>query len=310
MDANVTPTPYQKVMCLGCEQVKVYKEFKAHRLVCNKKKRVCHLCSQVFTGKSAPESKRVHLLTQHQKNLRSNEDWWTEFGGIHPKFKILYPTKQHRAVPETGITSPPSTSTGAPIVRSDTETGFVETGITSPPVVAEPDCAPIVRTETCTEITISGVMRVIQMHAGTAIIVMGGQDLREIEFQMGQRTVTVDDVITVALGLNDNNSKPIIIDGELYHIRFGAPSRELVIDDFFYPCIFGASVDIMLADQKMHKFETEGPPPQVVIGKKRLDLVMINNQILPLLDLQQQLADHPNYQTIPITRPSQPPSFR
>jgi hypothetical protein len=160
----------------------------------------------------------------------------------------------------------------------------------------ETDCVPIVRSETSTSITISGVMRVIQMHRGTAIIVMGGQDLREIEFQMGQRTVTVDDVITVVLGFNDN-SKPIIIDGETYHIRFGAPSRELVIDDYFYPCIFGASVNIMLADKKMHKFEIEGPPPKIVIGNKRLDLVLINNVVITLLDLQQQLA--PNYQIIP-----------
>jgi hypothetical protein len=40
-------------------------------------------------------------------------------------------------------------------------------------------------------------MRVIQMHAGTGIVRMGVQDLREIKFAAGERTVTVDDVIQI-----------------------------------------------------------------------------------------------------------------
>jgi hypothetical protein len=289
------------------------------------------------------ESKRVHLSKQHQKNLRANKDWWTEFGGIHPNFKIVHPTKQRsdvvtdagtdnvtkNVVPETdfhenaetedrqhsifeiqGIPSPPYVVTDAVIdnVTKNVvpETDFHENaetedrqhsifeiqGITSPPSTG----APIVRSDTFRRIPISGVMREIQIYRGTGIVRMGVQDLREIEFEAGQRTVTVDDVITVVLHFNDN-SKPIIIEDETYQIRFGAPTRELVIDGHSYECSFGAPLHVMLVDKKVHKFDIEGPPPQMVIGIKRLDLVMINNELLPLLDLQQQLA--PNYQIIP-----------
>jgi hypothetical protein len=60
------------------------------------------------SGKSAMESKRVHLLKQHRKNLRSKEDWWAEFNGIHPNFRIVEPAKQRNLtenVPENAATT-------------------------------------------------------------------------------------------------------------------------------------------------------------------------------------------------------------
>jgi hypothetical protein len=192
-----------------------------------------------------------------------------------------------------GIPSPPTTQSGHPWQQQMPATVFdqnnfnrnamLQTGGGSgnglETVLRQPLNAPLTETKSTDimrSINIDGVPREIRFYEETAIIVMDFQDLREIGFQMGQRRVTVDDVITVFLDFNDNY-KPIIIESKTYQIRFGAPTRELYIDGHFYECYFGpttAPLQVMLADGKMHKFDIEGPPPQVKIGNKRPDLVV------------------------------------
>jgi hypothetical protein len=67
-------------MCMGCSKEFIFKEFKKRRLVCHKNKKHCHECDQPFTETAALDSKRVHLLKQHQTNFRTKQDWIDEFG--------------------------------------------------------------------------------------------------------------------------------------------------------------------------------------------------------------------------------------
>jgi hypothetical protein len=56
---------YQKVPCMGCTKLLVYKEFVKHKRVCEKKQKKCYLCDVRFSGKS----KHAHLKNKHGKIL-------------------------------------------------------------------------------------------------------------------------------------------------------------------------------------------------------------------------------------------------
>lgn len=60
-----------------------------------------------------------------------------------------------------------------------------------------------------------------------------------------------------------------ILDGKRNVVRFGAPSREIYINNFPYEAKFGGPpFTVLLEDQKEHKVRIDGPPPQVMISEQ------------------------------------------
>ena len=120
-------------------------------------------------------------------------------------------------------------------------------------------------------INIDGVAREIRFYEDTAIIFMSWDEPKEIGFQMGQRRIIVDDRDTFELCFNEGY-KLVTIEGEMHQMKFGAPTRELYIDNVWYECYFGDQLSISL-DGKQRMFKIGGPAPQVKIGNSRIDLV-------------------------------------
>lgn len=70
--------------------------------------------------------------------------------------------------------------------------------------------------------------------------------------------------------LLDFNGRQVefILDGKRNVLRFGAPSREIYINNFPYEAKFGGPhFTALLEDQKEHKVRIDGPPPQVLISE-------------------------------------------
>ncbi|XP_052752751.1 uncharacterized protein LOC128201097 [Galleria mellonella] len=122
-------------------------------------------------------------------------------------------------------------------------------------------------------IQIDGVPKEIRFYGETAVIMMDWDDPREIKFLPGCRRVRFDNKDSVVLSFNEGY-KQVEIDGQVFNIRFGAPTRELYINGRWYECIFGGQPIGTIIDGRPRLVQLEGPPPQVDIGKtKRTDLV-------------------------------------
>ncbi|XP_052868953.1 uncharacterized protein LOC128274711 [Anopheles cruzii] len=121
-------------------------------------------------------------------------------------------------------------------------------------------------------INIDGIQREIRFYEETAVIFMNWDEPKEIGFQKGARMVCVDDRETFELGFNEPY-KSVSIEGKVYQMRLGAPTRELYIDDSWYECYFGEPPTTIMLGEKPRVFKIAGPPPQVKIGGSRNDLV-------------------------------------
>ncbi|XP_058455421.1 uncharacterized protein LOC131432880 [Malaya genurostris] len=147
-------------------------------------------------------------------------------------------------------------------------------------------------------INIDGIQREIRFYDDIAVIFMSWDEPKEIGFQKGSRMVIVDDLDSFELSFNECY-KSITIDGKVYQMKLGAPTRELYIDNTWYECYFGDPPTTIALDGISRVFKISGPPPQVKIGKSRNDLVagkinMIVNAetIIPVfLDSQVQIIE-------------------
>ncbi|XP_058825556.1 uncharacterized protein LOC131685686 [Topomyia yanbarensis] len=178
-------------------------------------------------------------------------------------------------------------------------------GIPGPPVMPNgPPQPPILMpvppkvNESVRTINIDGIQREIRFYDDIAVIFMSWDEPKEIGFQKGSRMVIVDDRDSFELSFNECH-KSITIDGKVYQMRLGAPTRELYIDNTWYECYFGDPPTTIVLDGLSRVFKISGPPPQVKIGKSRNDLVagkinMIVNAetIIPVfLDSQVQIIE-------------------
>lgn len=126
--------------------------------------------------------------------------------------------------------------------------------------------------DTMRTIHIDGIAREIRYYDNTAVVMLDWDDPREISFEAGQRRISFDDESFI-LNLNGDYTN-VTIDGQSHRIRFGAPTRELFIDDYWFECFFGGPPVQIILNNKVKHLKLEGPPPQVSIGKtKRTDLV-------------------------------------
>lgn len=158
------------------------------------------------------------------------------------------------------------------------------------------------------EIPINNQMRTVRLdgvndyllrfYDETAIIFEHNGQSRNIRFSAGYCVVVIDDLYKVALNFNDDY-KPITIDGKLHQIKFGAPTREIYIDDCYYECYFNNRPTQIVLDGKLRTIKIDGKAPEVKVGKERPDLVLgrINvivdaEQIIPaFLDTSTQLFE-------------------
>lgn len=123
------------------------------------------------------------------------------------------------------------------------------------------------------EIMIDGVLKEIRFYDNVAIVFMDWDQPREITFKFGQRSIRIDNSEAIVLQFNDDY-KPIVIDGQTHHVRFGLPSRELYIDEHWYEIFFGGPCLSIPIQNKLHVIKAEGPPPQINVGPLRFDLVV------------------------------------
>ncbi|GBP76226.1 Pre-mRNA cleavage complex 2 protein Pcf11 [Eumeta japonica] len=122
-------------------------------------------------------------------------------------------------------------------------------------------------------IDIDGIPREIRFYGNTAVIMLEWDDPREIKFLPGTRRITFDNKDSVVLGFNEDYTN-VDIDDHEFRIKYGAPTRELYINDRWYECFFGGPPMGIVIDGKPKVIQLEGPPPQVDIGKdKKTNLV-------------------------------------
>lgn len=194
-------------------------------------------------------------------------------GGIRPPFE---PRQQ----------SPPFAPKGPfPGIKQMTcpVSPYINDGKASPPPLGAPSISrgfvPVdskvieyIEQDTMRTIHIDGVAREIRYYDNTAVVMLDWDDPREISFEAGQRRISFDDESFI-LNLNGDYTN-VTIDGQSHRIRFGAPTRELFIDDYWFECFFGGPPMQIIVNSKVKHLKLEGPPPQVSIGKtKRTDLV-------------------------------------
>ncbi|XP_055840364.1 uncharacterized protein LOC129907897 isoform X2 [Episyrphus balteatus] len=122
-------------------------------------------------------------------------------------------------------------------------------------------------------ITIDGRTKEIRFYGNVAIVFMDWDQPREIGFQPGTRTITIDNKESIVLNFNEDY-KEVTINGEPHRMRFAFPSRELYIDEHWYEVYFGGPAMPIPLNNKIHLLQAEGPPPQVHIGILRRDLVV------------------------------------
>lgn len=144
-----------------------------------------------------------------------------------------------------------------------------------PPLVIPKPCNSIdnPQEDVVRSITIDGLTKEIRFYGNVAIIFMDWDQPREIGFQPGTRTITIDNKESIVLNFNEDY-KEVKIDGESHRMRFAFPSRELYIDEHWYEVYFGGPAMPIPINNKMHLLQAEGPPPQVHIGILRRDLVV------------------------------------
>ncbi|XP_063698350.1 uncharacterized protein LOC134829266 [Culicoides brevitarsis] len=128
-------------------------------------------------------------------------------------------------------------------------------------------------------INIDGVPRDIRFYNETAVVFMNNDDPREIGFENGQRRLTIDGQEATYLAFNDVY-KPVSIQGQLHHVRLGAPTRELYLDNMPYECYIGGPALPILIDGVIRMIGVEGPEPKVKIGEERKDLCLGKIQMI------------------------------
>ncbi|XP_053697844.1 uncharacterized protein LOC128744695 isoform X2 [Sabethes cyaneus] len=126
--------------------------------------------------------------------------------------------------------------------------------------------------ESVRTIKIDGIQREVRFYDDIAVIFMSWDEPKEIGFQKGSRMVSVDDRDSFELSFNECY-KAITIDGKVYQMKLGAPTRELYIDNSWYECYFGDPPTTIVLDGLSRVFNISGPAPQVKIGQSRNDLV-------------------------------------
>lgn len=113
----------------------------------------------------------------------------------------------------------------------------------------------------------------LRFYNETAIIFNDVGEPHDIKFSAGQSRVIVDDQFTSDLNFNETY-KPMYIDGSMYQVKFGSPTRELYIDQHFYECYFNNQPTQIVLNDKLRMVRIEGNAPEVKIGRKRSDLVL------------------------------------
>lgn len=148
--------------------------------------------------------------------------------------------------------------------------------------------------ESVRTINIDGIQREIRFYDDIAVIFMSWDEPKEIGFQKGSRMVVVDDRDSFELSFNECY-KAITIEGKVYQMKLGAPTRELYIDDRWYECYFGDPPTNIVLDGINRVFKISGPAPQVKIGNSRNDLVagkinmIVNAEIIIPVFLDSQI---------------------
>lgn len=84
----------------------------------------------------------------------------------------------------------------------------------------------------------------------------------KIEFHGTNRIVLID---SQAITLSFGEVQTVLIDGEPYGIRFGAPSRELYVGNYPFKGTFGGPPIIANINGRRHEIRLMGPAPEVKV---------------------------------------------
>ncbi|KAG8176024.1 hypothetical protein JTE90_022861 [Oedothorax gibbosus] len=136
---------------------------------------------------------------------------------------------------------------------------------TSVPVVPKTRVLP----PATSSIMLDGKTRIIYFVNYRALTIMDNNEPREVTFAGPPRNVHIEGMPHPLLLGFDGRQAEFLTEGKINRVRFGAPSREIYINNFPYEAKFGGPhFTALLEDQKEHKIRIDGPPPQVMISEK------------------------------------------
>ncbi|GFX01209.1 pre-mRNA cleavage complex 2 protein Pcf11 [Trichonephila clavipes] len=165
------------------------------------------------------------------------------------------------------------------------KTEIPESGFNSKPVFTG-DRLPLQQTKT---FMLDGKNRKLYFVNNRCFTIMDNNEPRELTFSGVPRNVYVEGLPKpLVLGF-DGRSLEFETEGKRNIIHFGAPSREVYVNNYPYEVLFGGqSFTATLEDKKEHRIRIDGPPPQVVVSEQpAYDLYEVYNQdkrISPILD--------------------------
>ncbi|GAB6025905.1 hypothetical protein CHUAL_011877 [Chamberlinius hualienensis] len=120
--------------------------------------------------------------------------------------------------------------------------------------------------------------REVRFFGNVAVVVLENNDPREIAFRGPPQDVMIGKQV-LRLGFG-NEKKEFEYENEKHTIQFGAPTRELYVDDVAYCAVFGGPPISVQLGGKMCEVRLCGPTPEVFFGDKpRSDIL---SQIMAL----------------------------
>ncbi|KAK9502464.1 hypothetical protein O3M35_011240 [Rhynocoris fuscipes] len=198
----------------------------------------------------------------------------------HPPNTVLDPAffQLHYSPSPPLSPAPPPAQAIAPCNKYSLEQFYPEesadirnTVVDLPPV--DPHLLNEIEKDSTKEIYADGIAREIRYYGETAIILIGSNDAREVSFETGSRSLVIDKEEEISLNFN-SAYREVEIDGKLYNIRLGAPTRELFIDGQYHEILFGSEPVTIMLGGRMRMLQLKGPMPKLRIGKRtRNDLL-------------------------------------
>ncbi|XP_026284259.1 uncharacterized protein LOC113210459 isoform X1 [Frankliniella occidentalis] len=122
-------------------------------------------------------------------------------------------------------------------------------------------------------ISVDGVSQEVRFYGDTAVIGAGSDNPREILFKHGEATIILNNFVVHCIFHEPN--KEIILMGNRYLLRLGAPTRELYVNNEGFQCSFNCPpIEIQLSTGEMLTARLHcSAVPLVQIGALRSDLV-------------------------------------
>ncbi|GFT84469.1 pre-mRNA cleavage complex 2 protein Pcf11 [Nephila pilipes] len=165
------------------------------------------------------------------------------------------------------------------------KTDISESTFNSKPVSSR-DRLPLQQTKT---FMLDGKNRKLYFVNDRCFTIMDNNEPRELIFSGVPRNVYVEGLPKPLILGFDGQSLEFETEGKRNSIRFGAPSREVYVNNYPYEVFFGGQpFTATLEDKKEHRIRIDGPPPQVIVSEQpAYDLYEMYNQdkrISPILD--------------------------